>query len=177
MLTRAFHDDPVNRWMFPDDKRRHGALRWYFTIRVRQLIAQGGIYTTNGIAGAALWAKPRSWRLGLREQIECLPLIPALGPRFLRSLRGWGLVQRQYPDHPHYYLSILGTDPAYQNDGIGSALMALVLQSCDANGIPAYLENSNERNTAFYTQHGFRLTEEIRLPNGPPLWLMWRDPQ
>jgi ribosomal protein S18 acetylase RimI-like enzyme len=177
MLARAFHDDPVNRWMFPDDKRRHGASRRYFTIRVRQLIGQGEIYTTNGIAGAALWAKPTRWRLGLREHLQFAPLIPALGPRVPRSLRGLSLVQHHHPDDPHYFLSILGTDPAHQNDGIGSALMALVLQSCDANGIPAYLENSNERNTAFYSQHGFRLTGELRLPNGPPLWLMWRDPQ
>jgi hypothetical protein len=54
---------------------------------------------------------------------------------------------------------------------------ALRLQSCDANGVPAYLENSNERNTAFYTQFGFHPTDELRLLNGPPLWLMWRDPQ
>jgi ribosomal protein S18 acetylase RimI-like enzyme len=172
MLARAFHDDPVNHWMFPDDKRRRSGSRRYFAIRIRQLIGQGESYTTNGIAGAALSAIPTSWRLGLREHLQFVPLIPALGPQFPRTLRGLILVQRHHPDDPHYYLSVLGTDPAHQNEGIGSALMAPVLQSCDANGIPAYLENSNERNTAFYTQHGFHPIEELRLPNGPPIWLM-----
>jgi ribosomal protein S18 acetylase RimI-like enzyme len=175
MLARAFHNDPVMRWMFPDDKRRCGAR--YFAIRVRQLIGQGETYTTNNIAGAALWAKPTSWRLGLREQLQFVSLIPALGPRFPRSLRGLSLVQRHHPDTVHYYLSVLGTDPAHQNEGIGSALMAPVLRSCDANGIPAYLENSNERNMSFYTHNGFRMTEELRLPEGPPVWLMWRNPR
>jgi GNAT superfamily N-acetyltransferase len=177
MLARAFHGDPVIRWMFPDDKHWGGAVQRYFAIRIRQLIGQGETYTTSDITGAALWAKPMSWRLGLREQLQFMPLIPPLGPRFPRSLHGLSLVQRHHPHGPHYYLSVLGTDPTRQNEGIGSVLMAPVLQSCDANGIPAYLENSNERNTAFYTQHGFRMTNELRLPDGPPVWLMWRDPR
>jgi len=177
MLARAFHDDPVNRWMFPDDKRRRSGSERYFALRLRQLIGQGEIYTTNDIVGAALWARPTSWRLGLRKHLQFGTLIPVLGPRFPRSLRGLSLVQRHHPDNPHYYLAVLGTDPAHQKMGIGSALMAPVLQSCDASGVPAYLENSNEHNTTFYTKHGFRVTAELRLPNGPPIWLMWRDPQ
>jgi ribosomal protein S18 acetylase RimI-like enzyme len=176
MLARAFHHDPVMRWMFPDNIRRRGASQRYFAIRVRQLIGHGETYTANDFAGAALWAKPSSWRLGIREQLQFAPLIPSLGLQFPR-LRGLSLVQRHHRHDPHYYLSVLGTDPAYQNEGMGSALMAPVLQSCDANGIPAYLENSNERNTAFYTQQGFRMTNELTLPDGPPVWLMWRDPR
>jgi hypothetical protein len=55
--------------------------------------------------------------------------------------------------------------------------MAPILQSCDDNGIEAYLENSNERNTAFYMHHGFRMTEELTLTKGAPIWLKWRDPR
>jgi hypothetical protein len=54
MLARAFHDDPVNRWMFAGDKRRRSASQVYFTICVRQLIGQVETYTTNVIARAAL---------------------------------------------------------------------------------------------------------------------------
>ena len=43
--------------------------------------------------------------------------------------------------------------------------------------IPAYLESSKERNIAFYARHGFRVTREVTLPKGPPVWLMWRDPR
>ncbi|MDP9345553.1 MAG: GNAT family N-acetyltransferase, partial [Actinomycetota bacterium] len=45
-------------------------------------------------------------------------------------------------------------------------------------GLPAYLEASSPRNRALYERHGFSVTEELKLPrNGPPLWLMWRDPR
>jgi len=72
---------------------------------------------------------------------------------------------------------VLGTDPASQGRGIGSALLAPVLETCDRDGVGAYLESSKERNLAFYARHGFRMTGEVDLPRGPRVWLMWRDPR
>jgi len=49
--------------------------------------------------------------------------------------------------------------------------------SGDAEGLPAYLESSKESNVPFYERHGFAVTETFDLPDGPRLWLMWRDPR
>ena len=86
-------------------------------------------------------------------------------------------IERSHPPAPHYYLAVLGTDPEAQGRGVGSALMRPVLDACDRDGIPAYLESSKERNIDFYARHGFRVTEEVRMPKGPPVWPMWRDPR
>jgi hypothetical protein len=51
-----------------------------------------------------------------------------------------------------------------------------MLARVDANGMPAYPESSNERNIALYGRHGFEVTEEVTIPNGPRVWPMWRDP-
>jgi len=53
-----------------------------------------------------------------------------------------------------------------------------VLERCDADAIPAYLESTKAENVGFYEGHGFRVTEEIEPPpDGPTLWCMWRDPR
>jgi hypothetical protein len=47
----------------------------------------------------------------------------------------------------------------------------------DAEGSPAYLESSTERNRDLYLRHGFEVTRELPLPEGgPTMWLMWREP-
>ena len=49
----------------------------------------------------------------------------------------------------------------------------------DREGVPLYLENSKEKNLAFYGRHGFQPREPMRLPgrNGPHIWPMWRNPK
>jgi hypothetical protein len=62
--------------------------------------------------------------------------------------------------------------------GFGAALLRPMLERCDADGVPAYLEATSPRNRALYERHGFEVTEELKLPaGGPPIWLMWREPR
>ncbi len=91
---------------------------------------------------------------------------------------GLAAIEKKHPHAPHWYLLGLGVDPDLQGKGIGTQLMAPVLERCDREGTPAYLESSKERNVPLYERNGFRVTEEFRVPNGgPPIWMMWRDPK
>jgi GNAT superfamily N-acetyltransferase len=73
--------------------------------------------------------------------------------------------------------SPLGVAPEHQGEGLGSRLLAPILEICDSDGIPAYLESSKHSNIAFYTRHGFRVSGELRMPGGGPLlYPMWREP-
>jgi GNAT superfamily N-acetyltransferase len=176
MLARAFYDDPVTAWFYPDATRRMKHARRFFAIRLRQLEAQDLIYTNEDCSGAALWTLPGRWREDLRQSLMLLPMLPVLLPRIVRSTHAVREIERRHPVVPHFYLSVLGTEPEQQGGGIGSALLGPVLRRCDRDGVGAYLECSKESNVAFYARHGFALTERIELPDGPPLWLMWREP-
>ena len=177
MLARAFYDDPVFKWLFPDDRKRLAQSRRYFEGRARTLLRQNESYTVDGCVSAAMWARPGDWHDPpvdvLRQFVQ---LVPALGRRVPRSLSGLRVIEERHPKAPHWYLSVLGTEPSRQGEGLGSAVLRPVLDECDRLEIPAYLETGTERNVAFYARHGFRVTERIELPDGPPMWLMWRDP-
>jgi GNAT superfamily N-acetyltransferase len=176
VLSRAFYDDPVTAWFYPDAGRRLRHGRRFFAIRLRQLAGHGLIFTNAERTGAALWAPPGHWREDFRQSLRMLPMLPVLLPHIARSTRAVREIERRHPGEPHFYLSVVGTDPDKQGGGIASALLAPMLLRCDETGTAAYLESSKESNLSFYARHGFAVRERIELPEGPPLWLMWREP-
>ncbi|HWH45936.1 MAG TPA: GNAT family N-acetyltransferase [Thermoleophilaceae bacterium] len=174
MLTRAFEDDPVMRWLFPDAPRMRG----FFSSRARGLVRQDEVWTTDDLAGAALWAEPGRWRLGPLETVAlAVRFLFAFGRRLPAVMEGLERVENAHPDPPHYYLAVLGTEPSRQGEGIGSALLEPVLEICDEDEIGAYLESSKERNIDYYARFGFRVIGEVEMPGGPCVWPMWRDPR
>jgi ribosomal protein S18 acetylase RimI-like enzyme len=179
-LARAFEDDPVAMWSCPSDALRPRVLEDFYVVRLRQILSRGEVWTVEGCQSGALWSPPGTWRNSPREDLElarCL-LRPRLLPRMPLVISGLLGMERRHPAHPpHWYLTILGTEPSAQGNGLASAVLAPVLEECDADGVGAYLESSKERNIAFYSRHGFRVTGEIDLPRGPRMWSMWRDPR
>jgi ribosomal protein S18 acetylase RimI-like enzyme len=179
MLSRAFFDDPVASWAWRPDALRPRALERFQAIRLRQLLDGQEIWTTGELTSAALWALPGAWHKSLRETATLAPcfLRPSLFARLPLVAAGWERLERAHPRRPpHYYLAVLGTDPAAQGRGLGSAVLRPVLEQCDRDQVGAYLESSKERNIDFYARHGFRVLGEVRLLRGPKMWKMWRDP-
>jgi len=179
VLSRAFLDDPVASWAYPADHLRERALASFQGTRMRQLLGEEEVWTDSELRCAALWAPPGRWRMSLAEVAALAPsfMHPRLIARLPVAAVGWHKLEQDHPpDPPHWYLAVLGTDPSAQGQGLGSAVMGPVLERCDSDGVGAYLESSKESNIAFYSRHGFRLTGEVHLLKGPPMWKMWRDP-
>ena len=175
VLARAFYDDPVARFSHPLARRRLARMRFWFTGRLRTLLADELVFCDEGAErGAALWAPPDRWQLPPGEMVRTVRLVNLRAPQMVA---GFHRVEKLHPREPHFYLSVLGVDPSDQGSGVGSELMRPMLERCDSEGVGAFLESSKERNIAFYARHGFRVTSEVRFPGGPSLWLMWRDPR
>jgi ribosomal protein S18 acetylase RimI-like enzyme len=175
-LADAFHDDPVMNWLVPGADR----MRRFFAAELKYVyLPKGHTYTTDDVCGGALWAPPKRWKSTYGEMVRSVPaMLPVMGRRLVRGLRALGAVEKAHPDEPHYYLGTLGTACDHQGKGVGAALLQEILERCDAEGIPAYLESSKEANIAYYRRHGFEVTGEVDFPGGGPrIWPMWRDPQ
>ena len=180
VLARAFDGDPPMRWFLPDEKSRVNRARALFDLMLRRVhLHRGWCYTTEDVVGGALWVPPGSWRLGVVQQLALLPgMLRVFGRGLARAQRGLAVMEQGHPSAPHYYLDSLGVAPEWQGRGLGSALMAPVLERCDAERMPAYLNAGSPRSRELYRRHGFEVTEEFALPEGgPPLWRMWREPR
>ena len=183
VLGRAFHDDPVMRWLQPDAARRTAALPTFFATVARHHFLASSFsevaVSADGVGAAALWDPPGRWQQTSREQV-------AMVPGVLRAFRGRlgaarALAEQMkavHPEEPHWYLAMIGSDPAVRGGGYGAALMRSRLERCDAEGAPAYLESSNPDNVPYYLRFGFEVTGQIVIPGGgPTLWPMWRAPR
>ena len=178
VLARALFDDPVMRWVIGDDGRRRSVLEAGFDLYLRRLwLKQDECYTTESAAGAIVWELPGQWKVGILDQLRLLPSMARINGRLLpRSLRTIAALESNHPAAPHYYLPFVGVEPEWQGRGLGTALMRPVLDRCDEEKMPAYLEASSPRNRVLYERHGFHVTEQFSVgADSPPLWRMWRN--
>ncbi len=181
VLARSFHDDPLMRWVFPNEGRRLDANERLFLMEAGQTyFPRGQVYLTASGQAAAMWLPPGEREGGsvLRLLWHLPALVRAMGiRRIVPAFRSLSLVDGKHPQEPHYYLGAVGVDPEFQGQGLGSALIELGTARCDEERMPSYLVSSNPRNLPLYERHGFEVIEEIELPSGgPTLWRMWRDP-
>jgi GNAT superfamily N-acetyltransferase len=179
-LCRTFYDDPVMGFVFRNDRRRNEGMRRYFTSQMRgDYLPFGGCYTTDDYQGAAIWGPAGKPLLtGLSGILNLVQVLPYVASHLKSTLQLINMMESMHPHEPHWYLATLGTEPEVQGKGIGSALMRVVLDHCDAEGLPAYLESSKERNVPFYNRHGFEVVKEVPIPGGgPKIWTMWREPR
>jgi GNAT superfamily N-acetyltransferase len=174
LLTDAFATDPVWGWAFPD--RSDLADWWRFSIR--SALRFPWVRVLGDFAAAAIWIPPGESELTAQEEAEVEPMIRDLaGSRAEQLLELLGRFESSHPEGPpHYYLSLLGTDPARRGNGYGMALLEQNLAAIDAEGMPAYLESSNPANDPRYERRGFRRVGGFNRPDEElTVATMWRD--
>jgi GNAT superfamily N-acetyltransferase len=172
-LALAFYDDPVIMWLIEDRSRRRRLLPGFFGAIAESYLAYNETYSVDEGVSAAVWAPP-----GAKDDEELAARLGGAAQEYAERLfEILGLMEEKHPLEHHYYLFLLGTRPERQGRGLGSSLMAPVLQTCDRDRVPAYLEATSERNKQLYLRHGFEVTDEIPLPSGPTMWPMWRSPR
>jgi len=180
-MARAFFDDPVWAWAFPDPGRRLEQHRSLWRLMIDSALEDGGVWLTDGAAACSSWIAPG--RPELRPEYEELVeplLLDLLGPAgAARVLETFERFDAAHPhDEQHYYLSLLATDPEHSGRGEGMGLLAENLARIDGEGMPAFLESSNPANDHRYERLGFVKCGKFELAGeGPEVTQMWRDPR
>ncbi len=175
VLSLAFSNDPVLRWIFPSPQKYFAEFASFVRAFAGSAFAVDSAFYVAGYEGCALWLPP-----GTTADNDSI--VEYLKPTL--AAERWDDVQRilehvkqSQPKEPFWYLRLIGVDTCKQRNGLGTALMNQVLRICDANQVPAYLESTNPQHHSFYQRLGFELTESIAVNDAPAICTMVRDPQ
>ena len=180
--SRAFWPDPLFGFFARDPGQEHRVLPIFLGALLRDAMRHGqvwGALDDARVVGSASWlppgATPRSRRREVGIYAACARAL-LTGRNRRTGIALLDAVERRHPSEPHWYLALLGVDPTRQGTGLGRALLTPVLEHCDRELEPAYLETQKPENLPFYDRFGFRVIDEVTVPGSPPVWLMWRDP-
>jgi GNAT superfamily N-acetyltransferase len=174
VIAEAFFDLPPSRWLIPEPEARRRAYPGYFLLYVEHALAAGVVHTTPQRDAAALWLP------------SGCPPPPGYPARLAAATTPWtsrfqkfdlALDSHHPASPPHRHLAILAVRPAAQGCGTGTVLLTAYHHRLDQLALPAYLEASSPRNRDLYRRHGYQdQGPPIRLPDGTPMWPMWRHP-
>lgn len=176
LLDSAFQDDPVSGWIFPGEEYRRTTHPRLMAAFVDIVLEEGRIDVTEDGAACALWLPVPAE--SAEDEEDFAALREALDPDNERIEQIGTLTAEVHPaGRAHEYLWMIGVAPGRQGEGLGTALIGSVLERCDREGVPAYLEASSERSRGLYERLGFELVDRpLDLPDGPQMWPMWREP-
>lgn len=168
----AFATDPLARFASPSAETYLGPLLEFMTLFGGDAFEHSSALIANDGQAAALWLPP-----GVEQDGEAMmALLPDMVPADrLEDMAGvFEGMESYHPNERHWYLPIIGADPAYLGQGLGGALMKHACSLIDEDRLPAYLESSNPRNISLYERHGFEVMGEIRSGAAPLVTPMYR---
>jgi ribosomal protein S18 acetylase RimI-like enzyme len=174
-LTLAFGADPACRWAWPDPQRYLEAFPPFARAFGGGAIFHGTAYYYKGFSGVASWLAP-----GTAPDEESLAKVIEETVADGRKGAMFSIFEQMDAVHPreaHWYLPLIGVDPAHQGEGIGSALLSHVLKVCDSQKVSAYLEATSPRSGALYERYGFEVVGRIRAGDSPEILPMLRKPR
>ena len=181
--SRAFWPDPMFGFFARNSVQEHMMLPHFISAVMGDSLRHGevDVITHNGrVVASASWLlpgdAPRSWMRELRISLRCARAL-VTGKNRIKGIKLLDAMAKKHPKEPHWYLGLLGVDPAFQGKGLGGTLLNKRILECDATHMPIYLETQKPENLPYYERFGFAVVEEIRHEGCPPLWTMWRAPR
>lgn len=177
-LASAFAQDPITGFLLQTGPGYRERVTQFFSLLMRArielkmpvIVARGA----HGVGGAAMgYSTERSdWPAGLTEEWD----------RFEKAIPGFTdrmaiydeIAAKFKPPAPHYYLGVIGTDPALQGSGIGTQLLESFCEVSAGDPLSSgvYLETARASNLRFYERAGFAETGRGAL-GGATLWCMY----
>lgn len=172
VVASAFVDDPVERWLYPDDSYQREFPRFVRALGGKAFAA-GTAWCSDEGAAVAMWLPP-----GVTPDDETIVDVLTGTVEVAKHQDMYAALDqmgRAHPNVQHWYLAWLAVEPGAQGRGLGADLLTRCLAVVDAQHQPAYLETPNPRTVPFYARHGFARVGETHAGSCPPITFMHRS--
>lgn len=176
----AFAADPLMHYFFsasPAGVRATSAEFFTLLMRARLALGMPALVARQGDAVVGLVmgydTAPPEWPDDLGQAWEAFERgIPGVVDRFNAYEQ---VADRYRPAQPHYYLGVIGVDPAVQGTGLGKSLLGAFCgkSTSDTRSSGVYLETGSPGSLGFYLRNGFVVKGEEDL-GGTRLWCVFR---
>ena len=183
VLTVAFEQDPIFRFIFQNTERYRKVAPWLFGTWVRWTVMYGKGWITEDGQAVVLMRSLRHARMSLWTMIRA-GMLPT--PRRL----GWAAFRRFYcsvvatldkkhaavmGNQPHWYGWMVGATELGR--GLGRVLLQHCFAIADEAGLPIFLETATENNVALYNAKDFEVADSASLSVDCTLYFMVRQPR
>lgn len=180
-LANAFAADPLIPFFFPNAGRRRGAA----VIELFKLLLKARLELAMPVTLAAIDGTMSGVAMGYdTRKLDWPPALQTQWHAFEQQQEGFAeriqsyeaASERSKPDRPHYYLGVVGVDPAWHGKGIGLALVESFCRQSEGDPLSTgtYLETGNPRNLGFYQRCGFATVGEHDLDQSTKLICLFR---
>ncbi|MBY9008175.1 MAG: GNAT family N-acetyltransferase [Candidatus Lokiarchaeota archaeon] len=187
MAGRAFADDPVMVFTYPDEKERNQKAQYGFNMIYIYGIKYGLTYAiSENLEGITVWLPsdmvyPSIWTMMRNGGFYTMRKI---GLKLKVIKKSMAIFKYQEERHralvpfDHWYFQNIAIEPEEQGKGNGSLLISTMLKTIESDGLPVFVETNTEKAASIYQKHGFEILEYTIIPETDvPLWCMLRKPR
>jgi len=177
-LATAFAADPITGFLLQTGPHYRQRLTQFFSLLIGARLALGMpvlvARDANGIRGGAMGyttARPEWPKRFMDDWARFEHAVPGLAERMAVYDE---IAEKGKPAQPHYYLGVLGLDPALQGRGLGMQLLKSFCERSAADPLSAgvYLETASPSNVRFYERAGFEVSGQGSLGEAT-LWCLF----
>lgn len=173
VLTKSFDQEPLMNWMIKQDEQRPERLSRILTVAANVAAPYKESYLSDCGSGATIWfppgKKPSPW--GLVQMLALLVRDSGIR-RLPQTLKVLGDVEKMHREKDFYLLWYIGVVPNMQRRGIGSGLIAPMLQKAKEEKVKVYVETADPANLPFYQRNVFSIYDQYEIPDGPKIWFL-----
>ncbi len=175
ILTSTFDDNKSVNYIIKQDEKRAIRLKRLLEYSFDACYLFGDVFLTENKKGCALILMPDKKKTSIKSILLDVKLIlSCIGISNVKKALNRGKKIKQLQSKGlKYYLWYIGVFPDEQTKGIGSKLMAEVIEEGRSKQRPVYLETSTLINIPWYEKFGFKIYNELDL--GYKLVFMKRD--